>query len=63
MPAEKFSRASGVLVTKSVHLPMAVGSKGNVYVAETDWDRRVQKFKPGEMTVPRVQDSERRHRA
>jgi len=25
---------------------LAVDSKGNVYVAETDWGRRVQKFKP-----------------
>jgi len=24
----------------------AVDSKGNVYVAETDWGRRVKKFKP-----------------
>jgi DNA-binding beta-propeller fold protein YncE len=25
---------------------LAVDSKGNVYVAETDWGRRVQKFEP-----------------
>jgi sugar lactone lactonase YvrE len=25
---------------------LAVDSKGNIYVAETDWGRRVQKFKP-----------------
>jgi hypothetical protein len=25
---------------------MAVDSKGNLYVAETDWGERVQKFKP-----------------
>ena len=25
---------------------LAVDSKGNVYVAETEWGRRVQKFKP-----------------
>ena len=25
---------------------LAVDSKGNVYVAETDWGRRVQRFKP-----------------
>jgi hypothetical protein len=25
---------------------LAVDSQGNVYVAETDWGRRVQKFKP-----------------
>jgi hypothetical protein len=25
---------------------LAADSKGDVYVAETDWDRRVQKFKP-----------------
>jgi sugar lactone lactonase YvrE len=27
---------------------MAVDSKGNIYVAETDWGRRVQRFKPVE---------------
>jgi sugar lactone lactonase YvrE len=25
---------------------MAVDSKGNIYVAETDWGRRIQRFKP-----------------
>jgi DNA-binding beta-propeller fold protein YncE len=25
---------------------LAVDSRGNIYVAETDWGRRVQKFKP-----------------
>src|SRR6476660_4294662 len=25
---------------------LAVDSKGNIYVAETDWGRRIQKFKP-----------------
>ena len=27
---------------------LAVDSKGNVYVAETDWGRRIQKFKPAD---------------
>jgi len=25
---------------------LAVDSKGNIYVAETDWGRRIQNFKP-----------------
>jgi sugar lactone lactonase YvrE len=25
---------------------LAVDSKGNIFVAETDWGRRVQKFEP-----------------
>ena len=25
---------------------LAIDSKGNVYVAETDWGRRIQKFRP-----------------
>ena len=27
---------------------LAVDSKGNIYVAETDWGRRIQKFGPVE---------------
>jgi hypothetical protein len=31
---------------------LAVDSKGNVYVAETDWGRRVQKFRPVSRDCP-----------
>ncbi len=38
---------------------MAVDSKGNIYVAETGWGRRVQKFKL--MNPPTAQSAELRH--
>ena len=30
---------------------VAIDSHGNIYVAETDWGRRIQRFKPADKTL------------
>ena len=47
MLAEEYSQVSAVQGTNWAisHMTLAVDSKGNIYVAETNFGRRVQKFK------------------